>query len=122
MIPEDVVFNFAGSSIASIWALELLLVLKGPPARSWTGEELIKHLRGSQSAIAEALFQLQSGGLIAEDEGAYYYRPSSPEQNELVCELERLYRAKPVALISAIANAPTRKLQILSDAFRIKKD
>ena len=109
MIPEDVVFNFAGSSIASIWALELLLVLKGPPTRSWTGEELIKQLRGSQSAIAE-------------DEGAYYYRPSSPEQNDLVCELERLYRAKPVALISAIANAPTRKLQILSDAFRIKKD
>lgn len=122
MIPEDVVFNFAGSSIASIWALELLLVLKGPPTRSWTGEELIKQLRGSQSAIAEALFRLQSGGLIAEDGGAYYYRPSSPEQNDLVCELERLYRAKPVALISAIANAPTRKLQILSDAFRIKKD
>jgi hypothetical protein len=122
MISEDVVFNFAGSSIASIWALELLLVLKGPPARSWTGDELIKQLRGSQSAIAEALFQLQSSGLIAEDGGAYYYRPSSPEQNDLVCELERLYRAKPVALISAIANAPTRKLQILSDAFRIKKD
>ena len=121
MVQEEQVLNFAASSIASIWALELLLLVR-QDRRAWTGDELMRQLRGSDVVIAQGLQRLQSAGLISEDSGRYRYKPYSSEIDVLAHELEILYGLKPVTVISAIANAPQRKLQILSDAFRLKKD
>jgi predicted transcriptional regulator len=118
---EDDILNFAASAIGSIWALELLLLLK-QEARSLSSAELMRQLRGSEAVIAQALERLHGVGLIAEEAGRYRYRPASPEPGELAEALDSLYRSKPVTVVSAIANAPRRKLQILSDAFRLKKD
>jgi DNA-binding HxlR family transcriptional regulator len=121
MVQEEDVLNFAASSIASIWALELLVLVR-QDRRAWTSAELMRQLRGSDVIIAQGLQRLQNAGLITEDSGRSVYKPSSPEIDALASELENLYRLKPVTVISAIANAPQRKLQILSDAFRLKKD
>ena len=118
---EDDILNFAASAIGSIWALELLLLIK-QEARSWSSAELVRQLRGSEAVIAQALERLRGVGLIADEAGRYRYHPTSPEAGDLAEALESLYRSKPVAVVSAIANAPQRKLQILSDAFRLKKD
>ena len=121
MAQEEDVLNFAASSIASIWALELLLLIR-QDRRAWTSGELMRQLRGSDVIIAQGLQRLRSAGLITEESGRYLYKPGSPEIDALATELENLYRLKPVTVVSAIANAPQRKLQILSDAFRLKKD
>ena len=121
MVQEEHVLNFAASSIASIWALELLLLVR-QDRRAWTSAELMRQLRGSDVVIAQGLHRLHSAGLIIEESGRYLYKPRSLEIDALANELETLYRLKPVAVVSAIANAPHRKLQILSDAFRLKKD
>ncbi len=121
MAQEEDVLDFAASSIASIWALELLLLVR-QDRRAWSSAELMRQLRGSDAVIAQCLYRLQGLGLIAEEAGSYLYRPNSPETDILANELESLYRLKPVTVVSAIANAPQRKLQILSDAFRLKKD
>ena len=121
MAREEDVLNFAASSIASIWALELLLLVR-QERRGWTSAELMRQLRGSDAAIAQGLQRLQSASLIVEESGRYLYKPTSLQIDALANELENLYRLKPVAVVSAIANAPQRKLQILSDAFRLKKD
>jgi hypothetical protein len=121
MAQEEDVLNFAATSIASIWTLELLLLVR-QERRGWTSTELMRQLRGSDAVLAQCLHRLKGLGLIAEDSGNYLYKPSSPETDNLANELENLYRLKPVTVISAIANAPQRKLQILSDAFRLKKD
>ena len=121
MAKEEDVLNFAASSIASIWALELLLLVR-QDRRAWTSAELMRQLRGSDAVLTQCLHRLQNLGLIIEESGSYLYRPSSAEVDNLANELESLYRLKPVAVVSAIANAPQRKLQILSDAFRLKKD
>ena len=121
MAQEEDVLNFAASSIASIWALELLLLVR-QDRRAWTSAELMRQLRGSDAVITQCLHRLQNLGLITEDSGNYLYKPSSLESDNLANELENLYRLKPVTVVSAIANAPQRKLQILSDAFRLKKD
>ena len=118
---EDDILNFAASAIGSIWALELLLLLK-QEARNWSRAELVRQLRGSDAVIAQALERLHGVGLVAEDAGHYRYHPASTEAGKFAEALESLYRSKPVAVVSAIANAPQRKLQILSDAFRLKKD
>jgi hypothetical protein len=121
MIQEEDVLNFAASSVGSIWALELLLLVR-QDHRAWTSAELMRQLRGSNVVIAQGLQRLRSAGLITEESGHYFYKPSSAEIDAVAGDLENLYRLKPVTVISAIANAPQRKLQILSDAFRLKKD
>jgi DNA-binding HxlR family transcriptional regulator len=121
MAQEEDVLNFAASSIASIWALELLLLVR-QERRGWTSTELMRQLRGSDAVIAQGLQRLLSAGLITEESGRYIYKPTSSEIGTLANELENLYRLKPVTVVSAIANAPQRKPQILSDAFRLKKD
>src|ERR1043166_2710397 len=108
MTSEDAILDFAASAIASIWALELLLTLKQETS-GLTSEELVRKLRGSEAAVSEALTQLTSSGLIAEVGGAYLYRPAQPEKKDFVVALEPLYREKPMAVISAIARAPSHR-------------
>jgi len=122
MIPEDTVLDFAGALFRSVWALELLLALKGRGERSWHASDIVKELRGSRVVVDEALNNLVAAGLVVqEDAGGYRYRAASPAAVELVDELEKLYAAKPTAVIRKIVTSPSTKLQILSDAFRIKE-
>jgi DNA-binding IclR family transcriptional regulator len=120
MIPEERILEFAGASLQSVWALEMLLMLHRDPARSWCADELIRDLRSSEVSVRESLQNLISAGLVVEDEKGYRYQPGSTAMDELVGELASLYAAKPVAVVRAIVATPNRKLQILSDAFRIK--
>jgi predicted transcriptional regulator len=122
MIPEDTVLDFAGALFRSVWALELLLALKRRGERSWPAPDIVRELRGSRVVVDEALNNLIAAGLVVqEDTGGYRYRAGSPAADELVIELEKLYAAKPTAVIRKIVTSPSTKLQILSDAFRIKE-
>ena len=118
---ENIILDFVASSIGSVWALEVLLQIK-ESARPWTKDELVAELRGSDVAIREALQLLHNAGLVLEGGRAYAYAPLSLELRQITDELAVLYRSKPVTVISAIANAPRRKLKILSDAFRLRRD
>lgn len=122
MISEDTVLAFAASVFKSVWALELLLVLKRDAARVWEAAELIRELRSSQVVVADALGGLLAAGLITEQEsGRYRYRPVSAEIDDLVSELQKIYAVKPAAVIREIVTTPNRKLQQLSDAFKFKE-
>ena len=122
MIPEDTVLDFAGALFRSVWALEVLLALKRRDERPWRAADIVRELRGSRVVVDEALNNLIAAGLVVqEDKGGYCYRAGSPAADELVIELEKLYAAKPTAVIRKIVSSPSTKLQILSDAFRIKE-
>jgi len=121
MIPEDTVLDFAGALFRSVWALELLLALKRRE-RSWQAADIIKELRGSRVVVTESLNNLITAGLvIRHDDGGYRYRTGSGSADEMVSELERLYTEKPTVVVRKIVTSPSAKLQILSDAFRIKE-
>lgn len=122
MIPEDKVLEYAASLFQSVWALELLLVFKSDPARAWQADELIRELRSSQVVVAEALSNLLAVGLAAKLEtGSYQYHANTAEIDEMVTELQRIYHAKPAAVIREIVTPSNRKLKLLSDAFRFKE-
>jgi hypothetical protein len=121
MTSEDRILEFAGATLNSVWALELLLMLRREPTRRWTTVELIRELRGSQVSVGESLNNLRNAGLIVEEEDQTYRYEAGRHVDELVDALAALYAAKPTAVIRAIVLSPNRKLQILSDAFRIKK-
>ena len=122
MIPEDTILDFAGALFKSVWALELLLALKRRADRAWQTFDIIRELRGSQVVVTEALNNLIAAGLVIQDDtGRYRYQPGSAAVDELVTELENLYALKPTSVMRKIVTSPSAKLQILSDAFRIKE-
>ncbi len=123
MIAEPVL-RFVRSSIKSVWALELLLVMRRAAGRSWTIDELTRELRSSRNLVAEIVSAFAKNGLVEEQEGgsAYRYQPASGDLDELVQQLDRLYAERPLALIKEIVSAPNERIQSFADAFKIKKD
>ncbi len=121
MIPSEVV-EFIQSSIKSVWSAELLLFLRRRSDRGWTDDELIRELRSSRSVVADILATFLQAGLVTAEDGLFRYTPASAELDRVVRELEKAYAERPTAVVKTIMAAPSEKLQIFADAFRIKKD
>ena len=119
---DDDLLAFIGTSIKSVWALELLLLLKREPGRSWDAQALIRELRSSPVVIEDALKGLQDAGLVMQDDAmTYRYQATSARLDQLVSEIEKAYAAKPMTVIKAVVAAPTDKLRAFSDAFKLKE-
>ena len=113
--------NFITSSFRSVWALELLLVLKREP-RTWARAELVATMRASQLVVSKALDALIAAGLASlEDDGARYL-PVNGEVAEKVERTARLYAARPDAVRRAIVSPSVGGLAAFADAFRLRKD
>jgi hypothetical protein len=121
-VPEEDLVGFVATSISSVWALELLLLLRRDPARRWEAEGLIRELRSSPVVIEEALKRLQGAGLVMQDDkGTYRYQAASPRLDELVSELQAAYATRPMTVIGAIVAPTSDKLRAFSDAFKLKE-
>jgi hypothetical protein len=102
----------------SVWAVELLLLLRRDRDRCWTPAELVGELRASTGLVRDNLANFQKSGLAVEDDGGCWrYAPASPILEGLAGELERAYRERPVSIINIIA-APPDPIQGLADAFK----
>lgn len=103
--------------------LELLLLLRRDPQRQWTTDALVDEVRGSIALVTESLKTLREIGLVAlTDAEAYFYRPETPELNDLAAALVELYRQKPTTVLKTIFTSPSDKIQSFSDAFLIGRD
>lgn len=119
--PDHDLLRFIASSFRSVWALELLLVLKREP-RLWSREELVSTLRASELVVSNALDSLVAAGLASlEGEGARYM-PVSDEVASEVERTEKLYAARPDAVRRAIVSASATDITAFADAFRLRKD
>jgi predicted transcriptional regulator len=121
-IPQAV-SEFVRATIKSVWALELLLLLRKQSSTAFTVEQLTRELRGSRTVVNDALAQLQIAGLVTDEDGSQYrYRYPSESINQLVAQLEHIYAERPTALIKEIASSPSSKIQSFADAFKFRKD
>ena len=118
---EEIVLTFVRSAIKSAWSLELLLLLYRKPHLSWTGEALVRELRGSEHLVNESVSILAAAGLVECDEAGARYRPQSREHAALVAALVELYGQKPLAVLKAIFASPSDKIRSFSDAFLFQK-
>lgn len=120
MATEAELETFVREHIRSVWALEVLLLLRRDPERCWTPPELVRELRASTLLVTDNLKRLQHSGLVApSDEGGFCYAPANPVLEAVCAELEAAYRARPVSVINMIAK-PVDPLQSLADAFKLK--
>jgi hypothetical protein len=114
--------GFIREHIRSVWALELLLLMRRSPERAFTSDELVSELRGSSMLVRDSLASFERAGLILrDDDGRVRYAPAAPMLSDLVDTLDVAYRERSVAVINAIVSPPD-KLQALADAFKIKRD
>jgi hypothetical protein len=120
-VTEDGVLAFIQRSIKSVWALELLLLVRRERDRAWPIDELVRELRSSDAAVSEAVTSLKSSGLLAADSAdVVSYRPASAELDRMAAAIESTYAAKPLAVVKMIMSAPNEKLRIFADAFKLK--
>jgi hypothetical protein len=111
--------EFVRAHVPSVWALELLLLLRRDPARCWTPDVLFRELRASAGLVADNLKRLLTSGLVAPEEACFRFAPASPKLETLCAQLETAYRERPVAVMNIIVR-PTDPLQSLADAFKFK--
>ena len=117
----DDILRFIASSFRSVWALELLLVLKRE-ARVWSREELVATLRASDLVVSKALDSLLAAGLASVDSEGARYMPVSEDVARNVERTEALYAAKPDAVRRRIVSNSAADLTAFADAFRLRKE
>ena len=118
---EDIA-SFIRSSFRSIWALELLLHVRGRAANPVSQEQLVLDLRASEVIISSSVTDLVAAGLVlVEKDGRIRYAPASDEVSTIVGEIEALYRSRPDAVRRVIVMG-TGNLAAFADAFRLRRD
>jgi len=110
--------GFVREHMRSVWAVELLLILRRDSERCWTPEALVAELRASSNLVRDNLASFERSGLAVEDDaGCWRYAPAGAVLEDLAERLERAYRERPVSIINLIATPPD-PIQGLADAFK----
>lgn len=120
-LPDEALLQFAASSFSSVWALELLLLLKRQP-RPCPREELVANLRASELVVTKALDSLLAAGLVSIESGGIAYVPVNDEVAAKVDLIEKIYATRPDAVRRAIVAAARDGAAAFSDAFKLRKD
>ncbi|HVB90295.1 MAG TPA: hypothetical protein VND97_08855 [Beijerinckiaceae bacterium] len=120
MTPE--LLDFIKGSIRSVWALELLLLMRNDRDKVWTHNTAAREQRSNPNLTAELLAGFEAAGLIVRKNEGYVYAPASPLLEDLCEQLERTYRERPVAVINAIVAPRTDAVRKFADAFRFRGD
>jgi hypothetical protein len=117
----DEILRFIASSFRSVWALELLLLLKSE-RRPWSHDDLDATMRASEVVVAKALGGLEAAGLVELVDRRAQYMPVSEEVAALVDQAEALYAKRPDAVRRAIVSAASGEAAAFANAFRLRKD
>jgi hypothetical protein len=118
---DEDVLRFIAASFPSVWALELLLTLKGE-RRAWTRAELVASLRASELVVSKALDALVAAGLASIDGDGAAYLPVNGDVELWVDRAEELYRKGPNKVRRAIVAASTSSAAAFADAFKLRRD
>lgn len=122
MIPDDA-RDLLDKHFASLWAVELILLMRRERTRAWRMKELVSELRASDSVIAGELPSLIAANLVAETEpGTFRYCPGSADLDLAMESLAKVYREFPVTVVRHIALTPNRGLKQFADAFKFRKE
>lgn len=121
-IPEGL-RDFMKKYINSVSLLEVLLMLKRDPSRSWTAQDISNEMRTNPSYAAAQLGELIALKLVIPStrEDAYCFDAQSPH-SAVIDELEELYSNRRPTIINFIYAPPIDSIRDFANAFKIKKD
>lgn len=115
--------RFIRSTFRSVWALELLCLLRKHGERGWTRAEIVAALRASDLIVEQSLTALTAAGIVTVSaDGNVRYQPASADLDRLVGAAEALYQRSPDAVRRLIVTSATSNLTAFADAFRLRRD
>lgn len=115
--------EFIGSTFRSVWALELLCMLRKREGERLSHDEMVEGLRASDTIVSQSLAMLSSAGLVlTDDSGGARYRPANQELGVLVGETEQFYKTSPNSVRRIIAQSWNPGLTAFADSFKLRKD
>jgi hypothetical protein len=121
MSSHDETLRFIASTFRSVWALEVLLLLKRDGGLI-VDKQLVSALRASDLVVSTALDELVSAGLASREEGATRYMPVNDDVARSVVATEKLYAARPDAVRRAIVSPSASGASAFADAFKLRRD
>ena len=123
MLEADAVRSFIAATFRSVWALELICLLRRKRPAGLSNAEMIEGLTASQLVVNQSLVSLTAAGLVLVDvDGSARYAPASSALDELVEAAEEMYANRPNAVRRLIVSANDPSIIAFADAFRLKKD
>ena len=127
---EDAQFSgefcrFLQTTVPSVDAAEVLLLLHRDPARGWSVGEIVAALRPApltDTDVARYLEGFLTRGLIAHGpDKRVQYRPAGDELARYVATLAQAYSERPVTLIRVIYALRDSKIRSFADAFKLRR-
>lgn len=113
---------FVRKNVRTVGELEVLLWLQQHPSRPWTADVIARELRSNGTAAAEYLRRFVRAGLARESSAGEYQYVNDSATHELITTLAAAYAERPVSVIDLIYAEPRDQVQLLADAFKIKKE
>ena len=98
----------------------VLLDLRGDPSVAHAAADVAARTRLDPAVADRVLRELAQSRIVSLEGDAYRYAPAEGLR-ETVDSLAEMYRTKPVTLVRAIYDRPTRAAKSFADAFRIRK-
>ena len=115
--------DFVRATFRSVWALELLCMLRKDRDRSLSHREMVDGLRASDFVVTQSLGNLAAVGLVTlEEDGSARYRPAHGDADRLVEQTEELYAKSPNAVRRIIASSANPGITAFANAFRLRKE
>lgn len=112
---------FVRKYVRTVGELEVLLWLQQHSQRTWTADEIAHELRSNTVAAADYLRHFHRAGLAREGDTGQYRYAADQAPHELVTALAGAYAERPVSVVDLIYAEPRDQVQLLADAFKIKK-
>jgi hypothetical protein len=121
-VAQEEILTFIRDYLGSVYALELLLLIKRNSSRAWHAVDLVRDLRSSGTAVTEALSRLIQAGLVSENPaGRYVFAPLSPKHAKLAADIEKIYISAPMSVMTAIVTAPGKNPEGFARALKFQK-
>lgn len=115
--------QFIASTFRSVWALELLCMLRKRVGEQLTHIEMVEGLRASDTIVAQSVAMLSAAGLVLADEsGSAAYRPATDDLAVLVDDTVKFYTTSPNSVRRIIARSWNPGLTAFAESFKLRKD
>jgi len=116
--------QFLSKYIRSLEQLEVLLLLRNSPKRSWTSAEVYEVVRSSRASVEERLEQFVLLGFLGKDDGPPSTFRYAPTDNlaTAVDDTAGAYQKWRVRVIEAIFTPVEDPAQRFADAFKVRKN
>ena len=111
--------RFVMERLPSVEQIEIVLLLRGDRARTWSAPEVATQLGTPPESTAMRLFLLASNGLVAFEGGRYRFGASETVE-PLLDELATAYGESRAVLVALVGGPPADPLRSFADAFKLK--